>query len=53
VVASAHGPVLTGDRIADGLDRCRALAGAPITPPPGQPVLDELVAHLLAEEAAR
>lgn len=53
VVASAHGPILTGDRITDAFERVRAMAGAPIVPPPGQPVLDELVAQLLAEEVAR
>jgi hypothetical protein len=46
-VASAHGPVLRGTRIRDAFDRVRALAGAPIVPPPGQETLDELVAHAL------
>lgn len=44
VVASAHGPVLTGAAITDAFDRVRALAGAPRIMGPGQAVLDELVA---------
>jgi flavorubredoxin len=47
VVASAHGPVLRGDDIADAFDRVRAMAGRPIVQPPGQALLDELVAALL------
>ncbi|MBO3751780.1 hypothetical protein J5X84_37395 [Streptosporangiaceae bacterium NEAU-GS5] len=41
---TAHGPVLTGHAIHDAFDRVRDMAGQPITPPPGQPVLDELLA---------
>lgn len=48
-VASAHGPILTGTAIADAFDRVRTMAGQPIVAPPGQPVLDELVAAALAE----
>jgi flavorubredoxin len=48
-VASAHGPVLSGDAIPDAFDRVRAMAGEPIAVPPGQPLLDELVAAALAE----
>ena len=51
-VASAHGPVLKGDAIPDAFGRARALAGAPIVVPPGQPLLDDLVAAALAEAAA-
>jgi flavorubredoxin len=47
-VASAHGPVLTGDAIADAFDRVRAMAGAPIVEPPGQPALDEILASFVA-----
>jgi flavorubredoxin len=47
-VASAHGPVLTGDAIADAFDRVRAMAGAPIVEPPGQAALDEILAAMLA-----
>ena len=48
-VASAHGPVLTGSAIPDAFDRVRAMAGQPIAAPPGQPLLDEMVAAALAE----
>ncbi len=51
-VASAHGPVLTGDAITDAFRRVRAMAGEPIVTPPGQPLLDELVAAALAEAPA-
>ncbi|MCZ7528717.1 MAG: MBL fold metallo-hydrolase [Acidimicrobiia bacterium] len=47
-IASGHGPVLRGPFIAGAFDRVRAMAGQPIVPPPGQEVLDELVAQLLA-----
>lgn len=47
-VASAHGPVLRGDAIADAFARVRRLAGQPIVQPPGQEVLDELLASLKA-----
>ena len=51
-VASAHGPVLSGGAIPDAFGRVRALAGEPIVEPPGQPLLDDLVAAALAEMAA-
>jgi flavorubredoxin len=44
VVASAHGPVLRGGDIHDAFDRVRAMAGQPRVMPPGQPLLDELLA---------
>ena len=47
-VASAHGPVLTGDAIHEAFDTARAIAGKPIIPGPGQPFLDELLAGVLA-----
>jgi flavorubredoxin len=47
-VASAHGPVLTGDAIHEGFDVVRGLAGQPIIPGPGQEVLDDLVTQVLA-----
>ena len=50
-VASAHGPVLRGQRLDDAFDRLRGLAGAPIIPTPGQELLDELIATTLAEPA--
>lgn len=45
--ASAHGGVHYGSAIHDAFDRVRALAGAPITPDPGQPALDEMLADML------
>ncbi|MDQ4054405.1 MAG: MBL fold metallo-hydrolase [Actinomycetota bacterium] len=50
VVASAHGPILTGLSIHDAFDRVRDLAGEAISPRPGQAVLDELLAGILATE---
>ena len=50
-VASAHGPVLTGDAIHEAFDVVRDLAGKPIIPPPAQELLDELVAGILAGAA--
>jgi flavorubredoxin len=47
-VASAHGPVLKGAAITDAFARVRAMAGQPIVQPPGQSLLDELVAAILA-----
>lgn len=47
-VASAHGPVLRGAAIADAFERIRGFAGAPRVQPPGQPLLDEIVAATLA-----
>ena len=47
-VASAHAGVHTGPSIHDAFERVRALAGQPITPDPGQPGLDELLAASLA-----
>jgi flavorubredoxin len=51
-VASAHGPVMTGGAIREAFDAVRALAGRAIIPAPGQELLDELVAQLLAGSAA-
>ncbi len=51
-VATAHGPVLTGDAINRAFDSARALAGHPVIPGPGQEVLDELVAQILIGQAA-
>src|SRR5437762_9647121 len=50
-VASAHGPILTGDAIHEAFDVVRGLAGRPIIPAPGQELLDELVGQLLAGAA--
>jgi flavorubredoxin len=46
-VASAHGPVLHGAAIPDAFERIRRLAGTPRVQPPGQPLLDQIVAGLL------
>lgn len=43
VVASAHGPVLRGDRIRDAFERTSALVGRPALPTPGQAMLDQLL----------
>ncbi len=42
-IASAHGPILRGDRIADAFARTRSLAARPFLPTPGQSMLDELL----------
>ncbi len=47
VVASAHGPILQGPSIHDAFDWVRAMAGQPIVPPPGQSLLDELLADVV------
>jgi flavorubredoxin len=47
-VASAHGAVLRGPAITDAFARVRAMAGQPIVQPPGQALLDELVASIVA-----
>jgi flavorubredoxin len=43
-IASAHGPIMTGDAIHEGFDIVRDLAGKPIIAAPGQELLDTLVA---------
>jgi flavorubredoxin len=47
-VASAHGPVVTGDAIREAFESVRRLAGQPIIPAPGQELLDNLIAQVLA-----
>jgi hypothetical protein len=51
-IASAHGPIITGDAIRESFDVIRDLAGKPVIPAPGQELLDELVAQVLAAPAA-
>jgi flavorubredoxin len=46
-VASAHGPVLTGDAIREAFQVVRRLAGQPILPAPGQELLDQLIDQVL------
>jgi len=48
VVATAHGPILTGSAIHDAFDWVREMAGQPIVPRPGQPALEELLATVLS-----
>ena len=48
VVASAHGHVLRGDDIHDAFDRVRSMAGQPRMAPPGQSLLDQLLAPAIA-----
>jgi flavorubredoxin len=48
VVTSAHGPVLIGGAIHDAFDRVRTLAGQPRLAPPGQELLDEILATVIA-----
>ena len=43
-MASAHGPILRGDRIAAAFADTMALAAQPVPPTPGQSMLDELLA---------
>jgi flavorubredoxin len=47
-VASAHGPVLTGDAVREAFEGARALAGRPLIPGPGQELLDEIINQVLA-----
>ena len=47
-IASAHGPVLRGPFISGAFDRVRGMAGQPIVSGPGQELLDEMVAQVLA-----
>ena len=51
-VATAHGPLLSGDAIGDAFDRVRAMAAAPRVMPPGQSALDELIAATVLSPAA-
>jgi hypothetical protein len=46
-VASAHGPILTGNAIGEAFDVVRSLAGRPVIPAPGQELLDQLVNKML------
>ncbi len=52
MVASAHGPLLTGDAIGDAFDRVRAMAATPRVMPPGQSALDALVAATVLGRSA-
>jgi flavorubredoxin len=50
-VASAHGPVITGDAIHEAFDVVRGLGGRPNLQGPGQDLLDQLIAGVLTEAA--
>jgi hypothetical protein len=50
-VASAHGPVLTGDAVHTAFESVRQQAGQPNIPTPGQELLDELLAAVASEVA--
>jgi flavorubredoxin len=50
-VASAHGPVITGDAIHEAFDVVRGLGGRPNLQGPGQELLDQLIAGVLTEAA--
>jgi flavorubredoxin len=47
-LASAHGPIMTGGAIHRAFDIVRDLAGKPIIPAPGQELLDDFGAQILA-----
>jgi hypothetical protein len=47
-VASAHGPVHRGEKIADAFRRTLDLAAQPMVPMPGQELLDLVLAEALA-----
>ncbi len=51
-VATAHGPVLTGDGIKRAFDTARDLAARSIIPGPGQEVLDDILAQVMAPAPA-
>jgi len=51
-VASAHGPVLRGDRIAQSFAATQALVGQPVMATPGQPMLEQLLAAFSDRHAA-
>ncbi len=48
VAASAHGPVVSGPAVHTAFESVRQLAGRPIIPTPGQELLDQLIADVLA-----
>jgi flavorubredoxin len=52
-IATAHGPLLTGNAIGDAFDRVRTMAGAPRVTPPGQSALDELIAATTLETSVK
>jgi len=51
-VASAHGPIVRGERIAAAFEATRAFAAQPIPPMPGQLELEAMLAAFATAEAA-
>jgi flavorubredoxin len=47
-IASGHGPVLRGAAIDDAFRKVRSMAGSPIVPSPGQPMLDQILAAAMS-----
>jgi hypothetical protein len=47
-IASAHGPAITGANVDRAISMLRELSSGHVPPTPGQPVLDEIVASILA-----
>jgi len=47
-IASAHGPAITGANVDRAISMLRELSSGQVPPTPGQPVLDEIVASILA-----
>ena len=52
VIATAHGPVITGDQIGQVLDLSRLMPNAPVAEMPGQAVLEEIVASMTGVQKA-
>lgn len=52
VVASCHGPVLRGELLDRAYAMTHAMAGAPVVPAPGQPLLDAILAAALGPAPA-
>jgi hypothetical protein len=52
MVASAHGPTLTGPLVDEGYRLVHQIARTGPVAPPGQPALDAMVAAIAAQPAA-
>ena len=50
-IATCHSPTITGANVARAFDLLRAVPSAPVVPLPGQAVLDEIIASLVASVA--
>ena len=51
-IASAHGPAITGANVRIGIEMLRGLSGRDVPEAPGQALLDDIVAGLMATAAA-